>query len=105
MIHLQAALLCPIHRHPACEEHFKIEKNYIEPSTDRAQGIDDYKAPTCKKGLQRFLGLINCDRLFVSNLSTKSKPLYRLICKGERFIWNVSENEIFNKIRMGEILD
>lgn len=38
---------------------YRISYNSIKPSLDRAQAIIDYKTPTTKKELQRFLGIVN----------------------------------------------
>ncbi|KAG0435276.1 Retrovirus-related Pol polyprotein from transposon 17.6 [Dictyocoela muelleri] len=78
---------------------YEISLNKIKPALDRAQGIIDYKIPKTKKELQRFLGMINYDRIFVKNLSEELKDLYSLTGKDIKFCWTEKENLILNRIK------
>ncbi|KAG0442406.1 Retrovirus-related Pol polyprotein from transposon 17.6 [Dictyocoela muelleri] len=78
---------------------YQISLNHITPSFERAQGIVDYKAPKTKRELQRFLGMINYDRMFISNLSSDLKILYALTEKKKKFEWGEDENNIFENIK------
>ncbi|KAG0440794.1 Transposon Ty3-G Gag-Pol polyprotein [Dictyocoela muelleri] len=46
---------------------YEIYFNKLKPSLDRAQGIIDYAVPRTKKELQRFLRMINYNRIFKKN--------------------------------------
>lgn len=53
-----------------CVEHvsflgYEITNNKIFPSLERAQGITDLDQPKNKKGVQRIIGLMNYDRMFI----------------------------------------
>jgi hypothetical protein len=78
---------------------YEILYNLITPSTIRKQGIVDYKAPTTKKELQRFLGFINYDRIFIKNITEKIKLLYKLLEKNRKFVWGEEENKTFENIK------
>ncbi|KRH94578.1 pol polyprotein, partial [Pseudoloma neurophilia] len=74
---------------------FNISKHEIRPKPDRAQGIQDFKRPETKKGLQSFLGLINYDREFVPHLAEKIKPLYNLLSQDGKMIeWDEQSSKI-----------
>jgi hypothetical protein len=47
---------------------YEIGFNTMKPLTNRCQGILDYKEPRSKKEVQRFIGLLNYDRMFVKDL-------------------------------------
>jgi hypothetical protein len=79
---------------------YEISYNTIKPNTSHKQGIMEYKTPKNKKELQRFLGFINYDRMFVKNMTEKIKPLYVLLEKDKKFFWGDVENETFNKIKL-----
>ncbi|KAG0441484.1 Transposon Ty3-G Gag-Pol polyprotein [Dictyocoela muelleri] len=58
---------------------YKISENKIEPLNKRSESIINYVKPKTKKQLMRFFGVLNYDRSFITNLSTKLKPLYDLL--------------------------
>jgi hypothetical protein len=86
---------------------YDIEKNKIKPTLVRAQGIADFPIPKNKKQVQKFLGMINYDRLFVKNITETLKPLYNLLNKDKKFEWGEAENESFIRIKnkLGENLE
>ena len=49
---------------------YQVSYNKIKPSSERSQGIVEFPAPTSKRALRKFIGLINYDRIFIKNLST-----------------------------------
>jgi hypothetical protein len=60
---------------------YDISFNHIKPTSERKQGIFSYKSPRTKKELQRFIGILNYDRLFIKGITEKLKPLYELLVK------------------------
>ncbi|MGL5706922.1 MAG: reverse transcriptase domain-containing protein [Aeromonas sp.] len=78
---------------------YNIEYNKIEPCFERTQGIIDYIVPNSKKSLQRFLGLLNYDRMFIPNITEKAKTLYSLLKKDEPFKWNEEHDKAFNDLK------
>ncbi|KAG0439293.1 Retrovirus-related Pol polyprotein from transposon 17.6 [Dictyocoela muelleri] len=48
----------------------------------------------------RFLGILNYDRIFMKNLSTRVKPLYEIIDKNRRNLkWTVETEKVFDDIK------
>lgn len=78
---------------------YEISKNRIRPTNTRKEGIINYRSPKTKRELQRFLGLINYDRLFIKNITEKIKPLYKLLEKEIKFKWTEVEEETFQNIK------
>jgi hypothetical protein len=62
---------------------YEIEKNKIKPTLIRAQGIMDFKIPNTKRGLQKFPGMINYDRMFLKDITSLTNPLYKMLDKKE----------------------
>lgn len=78
---------------------YDISFNTIKPSFDRAIGITSFEEPKNKKQLQRFLGLVNYDRIFIKNLSEKLQDLYSLLNKDKKFTWTNKERGIFESVK------
>ena len=76
-----------------------IKNGRYEPKVGRAQGIVDYKRPANRKELQRFLGLLNYDRVFVKKLSEIALPLYGLLEKEKGYTWEEQHEEAFNQLK------
>jgi hypothetical protein len=53
---------------------FIIHDKGIEVDPKRIEMIKKVQAPTCKKGLQKFLGKVNYLMIFIANLSRKIIP-------------------------------
>lgn len=78
---------------------YHIGYGRINPTTKRSQGIKDYKVPTSKKEVQRFLGFVNYDRMFVEHIADLLKLLYELTRKEYIFDWTNKEQQIFDEIK------
>jgi hypothetical protein len=78
---------------------YEIECNIVKPACDRAQGIMNFPSPKTKKQLQRFLGLVNYDRMFIKNMASILKPLYSILSKERKFQWTENEERIFTEIK------
>ena len=78
---------------------YEISCNTIRPNVNRAQGIIDYMRPKSKRGLQRFLGLINYDRMFLKNITVETRPLYKLLEKNVSFKWDEDCEKAFKDIK------
>jgi hypothetical protein len=66
---------------------YEIELNKLKPSLDRSQGIVDFETPKNKRGLQRFLGMINFDRIFIKDINKELYSLYDLLRQENKFNW------------------
>lgn len=78
---------------------YEISLNKIKPTLKRAQGILQFSSPKTKKQLQKFLGVINYDRSFIKGITELAKPLYGLLNKDEKFIWDLKHEEAFKNIK------
>lgn len=76
-----------------------ISMNKIPPTYERSQGIVNFNEPKSKKDLQRFLGMINYDRNFLKNITENLKPLYTLLKKDEKFLWDEERKKSFNEVK------
>ena len=61
--------------------------------------INSYIPPHNKKGMQRFLGLVNFYREYIPDFSRIAEPLYRLTRKDVLWEWNSSVLESFEKLK------
>lgn len=78
---------------------YEISYNQIKPTLDRSQGIMEYERPKNKRSLQRFLGMCNYDRMFIKNITEKIAPLYKLLTKDSKFIWDEKHDETFRNVK------
>jgi hypothetical protein len=78
---------------------YKIQMNKISPDLNRAQGIIEYERPKTKKALQRFIGIINYDRMFVKNITEILSPLYNLLQKENKFEWKEIHDVAFENAK------
>lgn len=67
---------------------------------NRSQGISDFESPNNIKSLQRFLGTLNYDPMFIKNITESLEPLYNLLKKDEKFNWKEKHSVTFKNIKM-----
>ena len=60
--------------------------------------ITDYPKPKDRRGVQKFLGLINYYRTHVPKLAEIAHPLYDLLKKGIKFNWTNQHQEAFDTL-------
>ena len=77
---------------------YNISENCVSPTLNRSEAISNYKTPSNKRELRRFLGMANYDRSFIPKLSELAKPLYDLI-EAKIFKWTEKEEKAFTKIK------
>lgn len=65
----------------------------------KVSAVEEYPAPTTKKELQRFLGLVGYYRSFCKNFSTVVAPLTDLLKGSARFVWSSSCQRAFDDIK------
>ena len=64
-----------------------IRQNGVSPDPDKIKSIREMQAPTSKKELQSFLGMINFLRKFSLNLSETTTKLRDLL-KSVHWLWS-----------------
>ena len=66
----------------------RVTTSGILPLESRVAAVNDFRAPTNKVGLQRFLGMINYYHRFIPRLADKLHPLYDATkVKGQAIEW------------------
>eukprot|EP00834_Sanchytrium_tribonematis_P008595 NODE_1062_length_2379_cov_0.228947.p1 type:complete len:312 gc:universal NODE_1062_length_2379_cov_0.228947:231-1166(+) len=78
---------------------FYLDGQVVKPDPDKVKPILDFESPTNIKQMQRFLGMANYDRGFVQKFAIIAQPMYKLLRKGEKFLWGKEQNESFEKIK------
>lgn len=78
---------------------YEIKLNTLKPLVKRAQGIMDFISPKNRKELQRFLGMLNYDRQFIAGITEMAKPLYELLNKEKKYLWDDNCEKAFLKIK------
>lgn len=80
-------------------EHI-IYDGTVLPSPAKLAAVQEYKAPTGVKSLQRFLGLANYYRRRIKDLSTLAEPLTRLARSDAKFLWSSQQQQAFDAIKV-----
>ncbi|XP_055715454.1 uncharacterized protein K02A2.6-like [Phlebotomus papatasi] len=71
----------------------------LSPDPEKLQAIDRLKAPTDKKSLQRFLGMITYVGKFIPNLSEHTAPLRELLKGDPVWDWTEHQQRAFLKLK------
>ena len=72
---------------------------YITPPEAKVEAIRRFPAPTCRRALQRFLGVIGYYRRFVPGYSTLLAPLTDLLQKGKKWAWSEACESAFAQVK------
>ena len=78
---------------------YQLSENKIKPSSENVEKIKNFPAPTSKKKLQSFLGLVNFSRRFIRQLATVTKPLTSLISGAQDFVWSEVHQKSFDDVK------
>lgn len=71
----------------------------FKPLQCHVSAIAEYPRPSCKKELQRFLGLVNFYRHFIPDMAQTAEPLYRLTRQGQGWHWTPECEQSFETLR------
>ena len=66
----------------------------------KTSAIADMSPPIDVKGVQRFLGMVNYYRQLISDWAAIAEPLTRLTRKKENFLWEVEQENSFQKLKI-----
>ena len=67
---------------------FIISQRGIEANPDKIKAIEALKKPENLKDVQRHTGCVAALSRFISRLIEKALPLYQLLKKSDKFIWD-----------------
>ena len=76
-----------------------VSKDGIRMTEKDIEKVLDWPTPKSYKDAQRFMGLANYHRDFISHFSEYADPLYRVAVKG-KFEWSSEQQEAFNKLKV-----
>ena len=72
----------------------------MRPVNAKVAAIDSFPAPSTKKELMRFLGMIGYYRNFCCNFSTVVSPLTNLLKGSAKFIWSEECQQAFQNAKL-----
>lgn len=78
---------------------YVLNENGWQVDEEKVACIVKFPAPTCRKEVQRFLGMCNWYRRFVENFSKIVAPLTELTKIKVKFRWTVEAEEAFLKLK------
>ena len=87
-----------LHKEVAYLGHVITEEG-IKPDEKKIIAIKNLLPPKNDKQVKSFLGLIGYYRKFIPKFSETACPLFRLLKKDVKFIWNEFCDEAFNKLK------
>ena len=73
--------------------------NGMKPDEAKVTDLKAMPAPTNKKELQEFLGLITYLSPFIRNLSAHAEPVRKLLCKDTPFEWSEDHQHVFEHLK------
>ena len=78
---------------------YRVGHGYITPPEAKVEAIRQFPAPTCRRALQRFLGVVGYYRRFVPGYSTLLAPLTDLLQKGRKWAWSKDCESAFQQVK------
>jgi hypothetical protein len=74
-----------------------LEGITVDP--DKVRDVLNWKPPTSVTQVHSFLGLAGYYRRFIPNFSKISKPITKLLKKGNKYVWSKDCDEAFNTLK------
>lgn len=79
---------------------YDLSKKYVSIDESRLEVIKSYARPKNVRMLRSFLGMIQYYKRFIPYLVEKSAPLYEMLRKSNKFIWNIERIKAFEEVRV-----
>ena len=76
-----------------------ITPDGLKPDPEKITAITQMPAPTDKKGIQRFLGMVTYLARYIPNLSEKTHHLRTILHKDKVFSWEFEQQKAFNDLK------
>lgn len=83
----------------ACVMGYYISGKGVRTDPRLIEKVSKFVAPKDVAGVKSFLGLVGFYRRFIPYLSTVSEPLYKLLKKGDNFVWKEPQNSAFQRLK------
>ena len=77
----------------------QLTANGLQPDVEKVAAITGMPEPTCKKDVQRFIGMIQSLAKFIPNLSEKAQPLRNLLKKDAVWQRNHEQQKAFQDLQ------
>jgi hypothetical protein len=78
---------------------FIVFERGIEVNLEKIDAILKMEKPRCIRDVQRLAGCVAAVSRFVSRLGEKALPLYHLLKKADKFIWNAEADAAFENLK------
>ena len=78
---------------------FIVSNRGIEVDLDKAKDVKEMTVPKIEKEVRSFLGCLNYISRFISQLTVKCKPIFRLLRKKNHKVSDVDCQEALDKIK------
>lgn len=76
-----------------------IQHDSVTPLKDNLIAIKHFPTPTTQKQVRQFIGKINFYNKYIPNFSITLDPLYNLLRKDQKFIWDEKCKNTFEKMK------
>ncbi|KAL3699382.1 hypothetical protein R1sor_017404 [Riccia sorocarpa] len=76
-----------------------IDAEGIHPNKTKVKALVDWHVPRSASELRSFLGLASCFRRFIFRFAHKAAPLFRLIRKAQKYVWNPPAERAFQALK------
>ena len=78
---------------------YLVSARGIEANPEKIAAIDNMRQPRNVKDIQKFTGCLASLSRFISRLGEKALPLYHLLKKTDKFVWNDAADAAFNELK------
>ena len=78
---------------------FIVSHRGIEVNPEKIKAILNISRPTCMKDIQWIMGYVAAVSRFVSRLGEKAMPLYRLLKKAYKFVWDKEADSALQELK------
>jgi len=76
-----------------------LHNNGLEADPEKIKKVVDFKTPTNRREIQRFMGVVNYLARFCQDLATKGSCLYELQGSTKQFKWTHLHDKAFNQVK------
>ncbi len=78
---------------------YVISEGQAQMDPEKVQAVLDWRTPSSRKEVQRFLGFANFYRKFIRNFSTVAAPLHALTSSKVTFSWTPPADAAFQRLK------